>query len=344
MRLIDEIHENRLLSTWAKLLPRRPGQVGSIHETDAELIPLGDGRLLALTVDAVIEEIAAGIFHDPFTAGRTAVVSSLADLAAVGADPLGVLLSVTLPDGEPSVQERVAAGVGEACSLAGTYVLGGDTNEGSEHLEITVAAAGLVPEGEQLTRTGLQPGDRLYAAGPLGAGSAIAAAVLLDLPDSVYTEDDYRPPPRVKEGVCLRGIANACMDTSDGLIATLDQLARLNGVGIRVDNDAQALLDEGARRVSAATGLSAPVLLAGHHGEFELVFAVPPGRTGLLEAAAQAIDWTPIPVGEAAEGSGVSLAGHVVDTARIRNLLPEVGGDLEAYLAGLIALLSEEDA
>ena len=132
MRLNDDVAENRRLTRWAELLPRAPGQVGDVHETDAELVPLGDGRLLALTVDTVAEEIALGLYREPETAGRIAVTAALSDLAAVGADPIGLLLSVTLParDAE-SVQESVARGVAEAARDAGTWVLGGDTNEGA---------------------------------------------------------------------------------------------------------------------------------------------------------------------------------------------------------------------
>ena len=97
MRLMNDILENRLLARWGELLPRAPAQVGALHETDAELIDLGDGRLLALTVDAVVEEISAGLYRDPRTVGRIAAASSLSDLAAVGADALGVLVCATLP-------------------------------------------------------------------------------------------------------------------------------------------------------------------------------------------------------------------------------------------------------
>ena len=65
MRLNDDVAENRRLTRWAELLPRAPEQVGDVHETDAELVPLGDGRLLALTVDTVAEEIQLGLYRDP---------------------------------------------------------------------------------------------------------------------------------------------------------------------------------------------------------------------------------------------------------------------------------------
>ena len=111
MPLIDVIHENRLLSRWAQLLPRLTTAIGSIHEADAELVPLDETRWLAVKVDTVAEEIAAGLYADPATAGRIAVISVLSDLAAVGAEPLGLLLSVVLPrDNAETVQARVAAG------------------------------------------------------------------------------------------------------------------------------------------------------------------------------------------------------------------------------------------
>src|SRR5580704_13702072 len=77
MRLIDAIHENRLLSRWAALLPRPPSSIGSIHEADAELVPLDATRWLAMKADTVAEEIAAGLYVDPPTAGRIAVISVL---------------------------------------------------------------------------------------------------------------------------------------------------------------------------------------------------------------------------------------------------------------------------
>jgi thiamine monophosphate kinase len=110
MRLIDAIYENRLLSRWAALLPRPASAIGSIHEADAEFVPLDEARWLAVKVDTVAEEIAAGLYIDPATAGRIAAISVLSDLAAVGAEPIGLLLSVVLPRGDvEAVQSRVAA-------------------------------------------------------------------------------------------------------------------------------------------------------------------------------------------------------------------------------------------
>ena len=56
-------------------------------------------------------------------------------------------------------------------------------------------------------------------------------------------------PCRIAAGRALRGIATACMDTSDGVLTTLDQLTRLNGHGFEIDCDWTSILSDDALRV-----------------------------------------------------------------------------------------------
>jgi len=335
MRLIDEVHENRLLGRWARLLPRPPAQVGGVHESDAELLPLGDRRLLALTVDTVDEEVRTGLYREPATAGRIAAIAALSDLAAVGADPLGLLLAVGLPGREAEdVQRGVAAGVAEVCRLAGVGVLGGDTNAAAS-LSVACTGVGVVPEGEALMRVGLHAGDLLFATGPFGLGSALAAARWIGLPPALFAEHDYRPPVRLREGRALRGLATACIDTSDGLVAALDQLARLNAVAVEVGGPLERLLDPKVEAVRRHLALPAFPFLAGQHGEFELVFGIAPPRLPDLLRVSKATGWQPVRLGSAVKGAGLRFAGRVVDGARVRNLFAELGGDVAAYVCAL---------
>ena len=331
--------ENSLLSRWATLLPRAPGQLGRVHEADCELVPLGDGRLLAITIDAVDEELEA-LYGSPRTAGRIAAVASLSDLAAVGADPLGLLLSASLPANHTTeVQTRIAEGVAEACALAGTFVLGGDTSEAAT-LRIACVGVGTVPAAGVLRRVGLRPGDRLFASGPLGTGAALAGVKLLGLAleGAGIDEASFFPPCRIAHGRALRGIASACIDTSDGLFAAVDQLARINRVAIDLDRELGALLAPAAEEVRRALGSSAFPLLASAHGEFELVFGVPPERLDALAAAARALDWRPVPLGNVNEGEGLRVGRASVDGAKVRNLYAESGGDVRRYVASLVRL------
>jgi len=338
MRLMDEVIENRLLSAWADLLPRAPNQLGAIHQSDCELVPLGRDRLLALTVDTIAEELRCGLYRSAVTGGRVAACAALSDLAAVGADPTGILLSVSLPAANAATtQAEVATGVRQVCVAAGVSVLGGDTNEGP-NLEITCVGVGTVPPPRPLTRVGARAGDFIFASGPLGIGGALAASRLLDLPGPRYAETNYRPQVRLAEGRSLRALASACMDTSDGLLATLDQLARINDLGLRITRPLPQLLEPQVESWRRAVSLPAFPLLACHHGEYELVFTVPESRLDALRCVARGLGWEPVLVGHAEPGKGLFVRDVEVDGAFIRNLPAQTGGDSAATLDTLLAL------
>lgn len=331
---MNDILENRMLARWGELLPRAPGQVGGLHEADAELVDLGDGRLLALKVDAVVEEVSVGLYRSPRTVGRIAAASSLSDLAAVGADVFGVLVCATLPrSGRDEAQTGVALGLRETLDPAGVFVLGGDTNEG-ERLSVAVAAAGWVPRDGVVTRVGARPGDRIFISGPLGAGGALAASALLGM--GTMSEEAFRPVTRLREGALLRGSASCCMDTSDGFVATIDQLARINEVGMRIEARPADLLHPAASQLSAAAGMPAFPFLASYHGEFELVFTVAPAKIASMEARARTLGWVPIPVGVVEQTPGVRFGDIEIDAAHVRNALEASGGNLAAYLKTLL--------
>lgn len=335
---MDRVLENQLLSRWAPHLRRRPDQLNAIHQADAELIPLGGGQVLALTVDTISEEIQLGFYRGAETMGWVAATASLSDLAAVGARPLGLVVSVTLPHGqEAHLQPGIARGLDAACAGAGTFVLGGDTNSG-DAVAITSCAVGLCDGGAPTLRTGCAVGHELYVTGPLGAGVLPAARALMELPAGLVGDQVYRPTARIAQGVALRGLASSCMDTSDGLLATLDQLARLNGVAVRISSPPQSLLDPTAQAMSQAMGESAVTMLACHHGEFELAFTVPPERVRELERAADVLGERFLHVGRVEQGAGLWLGEQHIDGAALRNLAARHAHDPGLYLQELRSL------
>jgi thiamine-monophosphate kinase len=312
--------------------PRSCLQENRTHESDAELLRLpGVGVRLAVTVDTVVEEIEAGLYKSPELAGRIAVLAAASDLAAVGADPVGILLSLTLPrDRCAGFEDSLRQGLLDGCRRTGLALLGGDTSVGRS-LAIGVTAIGTVGEGPGLTRVGGRPGNALYASGPLGLGSAFALGVLGLFPAAGPA--DFRPPPRLRHGAALRGLASCCIDSSDGLLPALDELATRNRVGIRIEGPLERLLHPEARDVAGTTGLAAWMLLAGPHGEFELVFAVPEERASDLRAVARELGWEPLRLGILTAGGGVRVrdeadgAEQILPAARVRELLEESGGD-----------------
>lgn len=324
--------EVALVDRLTRGLPRAALQLNQPHTSDAELLRLpGTDVVLALTTDAIVEEVDTGLYDDPYLVGWMTVMASGSDLAAVGASPLGILVSETLPPGLPEDDlARLQQGIGDASRTSGLPVLGGDTSAG-DRLHTAGCAVGYL-SGAPLTRLGCRPGDRLLASGPLGLGAAFALARTRGLP-----APPFLPVARLAEGQLLRGLASAAMDTSDGALATLDELARLNGVGFALESPVENLLHPTAQAAARSAGLPAWLMLAGPHGEFELVFTLSAEHADALQTAAAGLGWSPLELGVVTPEPGLRLAdGTRIDTARLRDLFVAMNGDVERYVAELV--------
>jgi thiamine-monophosphate kinase len=333
-----EIHELKLIDSIVAGIPRSPLQRNRVHESDAEILAIpGMAEVcLALTTDTVAEEISAGLYRDMHLAGWMAVMASMSDLAAVGADVLGMLMAETLPAHFPAGDLRALhEGMRDALAACGGFLLGGDTNFGSG-LSLTATAVGVVPVRRALGRIGARPGDVLYVSGKAGLGNAFALDSLAKGTDPPV---HFRPAARLTEGRALRGIASACIDSSDGLLAAIDQLARLNGVGMTLNNGWELTLHPTALRVSNMSHIPPWMFLAGQHGDFDLVFTVPPECDRRLASEAERLEWMPVRLGMVTATAGIALPLYgrrqVVDTGRIRNLWVESAGSLSTLLSRL---------
>ena len=336
--MTHRVPEAVLVERRVRGFPRSPLQLNGLGESDAELLRLpGTELLLAVTTDAIVEEIEAGLYRDPGLIGWMAVIASASDLAAVGADPLGILISQTLPASlDPAWEVGLQAGIRAACEACGLFVLGGDTSSSDRvHLEST--AVGTVPSGEAMLRSGAAPGDALVATGPLGLGSAFAADALGMWPDHAPTR--FRPAARLREGKMLRRFAGCCMDTSDGALATLDELMLRSGVGFRLTVPVTRVLHPAAVDFVRTFGLPSWVPLAGPHGEFELVCTIPPSRLVPFTAAAEAAGIACIHLGVVTRGPGLILSpedgSRRLPTGKIRGLAERATEDPGAFLAEL---------
>ena len=139
--MLDKINENNTINNLAKYFCRSPFQKNALHESDAEIIEIG-GVILAITTDSIAEEIQTGLYDDPYLVGWMSVMVNMSDLAAVGAEPVGILISEILPGNIPSsFIDKIQEGINDAVKQCGTFVLGGDTNTG-ENLIITGTAIG----------------------------------------------------------------------------------------------------------------------------------------------------------------------------------------------------------
>jgi thiamine-monophosphate kinase len=292
--MLTEIRENALINALVGQLPRTSSQLNRLHESDAELIRLpGMNGILAVTTDSLVEEIERGLYEDPYLIGWMTVMINASDLAAVGADPIGILVSETLSeDADKEFLTELQRGIHEACTASGLCVLGGDTNF-SDRLQMGGCALGIIADGEPLTRKGCKPGDLLFASGPLGQGSSYAYWKLASNSNEGGIHHQYKPFARMNQGRLLREFATCCMDSSDGALATLDQLMRLNRFGFILDTPLEKILHPDASHLSTKLRIPPWIMLAGPHGEFELIFTVPPPKAESFLTESMKIDWHP---------------------------------------------------
>lgn len=340
--MMEDIIENLRIERIAKNFLKAPHKLNKIHEADSELINLGPGheKYLAITTDALVEEVSSGLYNDPQFIGWMLAMVNFSDLAAVGAEPLGLLVSISYPsDMDETYLAKLASGISDACRQLNTFVLGGDTNQENELL-LSGCAIGLVPKESFMTRVGAKTGDKLYLSGPAGLGS-IFAFLRLSKQD-FQISDFYKPIAKIEEGKIARRFASCCMDTSDGVIHTVDTLMRLNRCQLVLNSDWDKILHPIAFKVCKAQNIPQWLALAAVHGEFELCFAISPDdEKAFLDEAAKS-GWSPVMIGEVLDGEGVSIRTQKglipVDTGSIRNLSEIAGSDPMSYINGLLEI------
>ena len=250
---IGEIGEFGLIDEITKGLPT-PAQVSvGVGDDCAVFEPLGQ---VAVSTDAMIEDVHfRRAWSGPHDVGRKAVASTIADAEAMGARPIGVVISLSAPADTPVEWVReFASGVRAECELAGAALLGGDTSKGAHIGIVTTVLADL--EGRvPILRSGAQPGDLVAYIGRLGMAAA-GVAVLgrgFRSPGAVVRAHRVPEPPYGQGIVAANSGATAMIDCSDGLLADLGHIADASGVSIDVDPDSLDV-HEAQKTVAAAIG------------------------------------------------------------------------------------------
>lgn len=266
---------------------------------DAAVIAPDRGTLQVLTTDAIVDGVHFDRRFVPADAiGHRALAVNLSDLAAMGAEPRGALLSFMLPDSlEVEVVDGVVDGLLRLAERHRVTLLGGNITRTPGPFTIDVTALGAVRPRRVLTRAGARPGDEVFVTGTLGD-----AAVGLDLLRSGAAdrtgrciERYLRPEPRVRAGLLLgrTRAASSCMDLSDGLADGLRQVAAASGVGVVVDASSIPLSDE-ARDWHAARHTD-PVDAALTRGDdYELLFTVRRSQLGRFKGVRRGLGDLPI--------------------------------------------------
>lgn len=248
---------------------------------------LGD---LVLTHDMLVEGVHFRSGDAPADVAWKLLAVNVSDLAAKGAEPLGVLMGYALT-GDTGWDAAFVAGLKVALTHFDTPLLGGDTvtaRAGPRVLSLTAIGR----SAHAPPRSGAKAGDALYVTGIIGrAGLGLHG-------DPDHLEAYLRPQPRLAEGQALARLVHAMMDVSDGLLIDAQRMAEASSLAVAVDLDAVPVAGELMAAITAGD-------------DYELLFAAPPDLAPPVPATR---------IGTFSSGAGLSLfdrAGPVLLPPRL---------------------------
>lgn len=247
-------------------LAQSPGARGLMD--DAAILKVGD-ETLVLTHDMLVENVHFLPDADLADVAWRLVATNLSDLAAKGAEPLGVLLGFMLGDDDA----RFVEGLGEVLAHYNVPLLGGDTVSGGPPRAFGLTAIGRATHRPVPSRAGAQPGDGLWLCGSVGA-AMIGFEALRD-GGNADSAAYRRPRALLKEGRELAPFASAMMDVSDGLLLDAWRLAEASGVSLAIDSAKVPIAAPEPRRFDALRW----------GDDYALLFALPAGLEPSVRAA-----------------------------------------------------------
>lgn len=200
------------------------------------MLPLG-GETLILTHDMMAEGTHFLPGQDMTDVAWKLVAVNLSDLAAKGAEPLGVLLGYSLGEDDA----RFAEGLREVCEAFPVPLLGGDTVRGQGPRSFGLTAIGRATHTPVPDRRGAQPGDAICVTGTLGA--AMLAFEALRDGTGADSLTYRRPVPLLAEGRALAPVVTAMMDVSDGLLLDCWRMALASHATFQLDRAAFPVAD-----------------------------------------------------------------------------------------------------
>ena len=152
-------------------MPAAPGAIVGIGD-DAAVLRVPDPRIVATTDLLVQGRHFRTEWSGPVDIGGKAAARSLADVAAMGAVPVALLVGLAAPSELPVAwAQDFASGLAEEAARGGAHVIGGDVSQASP-IMVAVTAIGALAGGEPVTRSGARPSDVVAVAGRLGHSAA----------------------------------------------------------------------------------------------------------------------------------------------------------------------------
>lgn len=269
---------------------------------------IGDDALIlengyVVTSDAYEDGVHFSLnYFSHFDAGYKCAAATLSDIAAMGAEPICLLVNLFCSKAlDISELKELYNGMEEVCADVGAQIAGGDT-VASEKLILSLTAIG--QSSKPLMRSGARAGDLIYLSGYPGLSAVGQHALSQGLEGFDEAKKKHlRPKPLIRLGLGISDYANSCIDTSDGLSTDATRLARMSKVKIIIESSLLPLHPE-VKKFSLGTGSATDSLILNAGEDYELLFSSPRQLPDEIE------DTLVHRIGIAEEGEGLFLEAN----------------------------------
>ncbi|TEU23114.1 MAG: thiamine-phosphate kinase [Gammaproteobacteria bacterium] len=272
---------------------------------DCAIIDTTPNTQTVTSVDTLIEGVHFPKNTNAADIAYKALAVNLSDLAAMGATPKYFTLALTLPKLDEVWLTEFSNSLKQMSNEHHLDLIGGDTTKGA--LSVTINIVGEVATGKALLRSGAQVDDLIYVSNNVGdAAYAWQQIEQGDKPSDFCLERFNRPTPRVGLAQALVGVANACIDISDGLAQDLSHILSRSKVGANISLDVIPLSDEVADYINTTQDWC--VALAGGD-DYELCFTVSKENIDTIKLIEKELGIALAKIGVVTEGQGLKING-----------------------------------
>lgn len=284
---------------------------------DCCVIRLNKTKCLVATIDPCPKPMSWILgYNDYYYFGWLLATINLSDIAAMGAQPLGLLTSYIM-ENETSVEnfKRLLDGMDAACNQAGTKVLGGNLKE-AKFFSCEASAFGIGNPNKLIRRKGAKVGDAIVVIGDLGffwSGVLYSKnkLQLSKIESDKILMNVLTPRAKIKEGIIIskERLLSSGMDNSDGLFPSFKELATQNSVDFMIDFS-HVNWDPTVLKISKKLNVD-PIRLGLGWGDWQLVGTVPTEKLIKLTETMATLGTTVNIVGKVESGTGSVHLSHL---------------------------------
>lgn len=325
---MTKLNEREIVDLFVSRIVKK--SIYKVIRDDVVMVPIKFGQekaTLALKCDMLVESTDVPDLMQPWQISRKSVLASVSDFAAKGIKPNYCLISIGIPKDYSKYEiENLIRGFQKASKEFKVQIIGGDTNQ-SRELVIDCILTGLIYPNTQnlpVRRHGARVGDLIVVSGKFGYTSS--AFKILSSP-SVTTTSKFKskvlssilnPKPNLKFGFSLASFFSSSIDSSDGLSASLYELAQQSNVDFLITN---LPTSRDVYNFALCNSLSIDDLVFFGGEEYETVITVPRSKFKQMKLKARSKEISMYVVGEVVgktgtKGGNVYLNQNIKGTQR----------------------------